>query len=462
MTLFHKFSAALMAAALAAALLLSAIFFSFQNRTVRQAQDLRLQALGQSVAAMLGEAELAGDPLMAVDYLSGLCSSRPEIQACQLDIGRGMVPVRLPKLKFTSKSDAPLPKALRGKKYAANINFSSEALARERREALSGVWHDLAAAFGAAMAVAVLLALLLARRLTRRLRRLAAEAAEVGEGKFGVKTDASGSDEVAELAGALNTMSDRLLELETMKKNFTASVTHELRSPLGVIETYAALLLREKEHFRAEDLEVFARIKENAGRLANFVTAMLDLAKIERGKMELRAAREDPLALARDAADFLRPKAQEKRISLEVETPPGPAQALLDRELLTHALTNLLANALKFTPEGGKVTLRVSLPVDRVRFEVADTGPGLREGEAEKLFAPFSQGSAAPGHGGTGLGLALVKSIAELHGGAAGCAPAPAGARFWIEIPPPPPAANSEQRPAGEGFRATLGKGDPP
>jgi signal transduction histidine kinase len=435
MTLFHKFSAALMAAALAAALLLSAIFFSFQNRTLRQAQDLRLQALEQSVAAMIAEAELAQDPLMAVDYIKGVCSSEEALTRCLVDIGRGMKPVKSRLKPPGSKADAPLRREVRGARFAAQLWFSSEKLGAERKKSLSGVWRDLAAAFGAAMAVALLLALLLARRLTRRLRRLAAEAAEVGEGKFGVKTDASGSDEVAELAGALNTMSDRLLELETMKKNFTASVTHELRSPLGVIETYAAMLLKEKENFRPEDLEVFARIKENAGRLANFVTAMLDLARIERGKMELRAAREDPLALARDAADFLRPKAQEKNISLEVETPPGPAEAMLDRELLTHALTNLLSNAIKFTPEAGKVTLRASAAGGRLRFEVQDTGPGLKEGEAAKLFAPFSQGSAAPGHGGTGLGLALVKSIAELHGGAAGCAPAPAGALFWIDIP---------------------------
>lgn len=438
MRLFHKFSAALLAAALAAALLLSAIFFSFQNRTVRQAQEARLQALQQSAAAMLGEAELAGDPLMAVDYLSGLCSSRAEIDSCRLDIGRGPKPVKL-KGKRAGPAGALLGREIRGGRYSALINFSVPALEAERRKALAGVWHDLAAAFLASMAAAVLLGLLLARRLTRRLRRLAAEAAEVGEGKFGVKTDVSGSDEVAELAGALNAMSDRLLELETMKKNFTASVTHELRSPLGVIETYAAMLLKEKENFRPEDLEVFARIKENAGRLANFVTAMLDLARLERGKMELRPAREDPLALARDAADFLRPKAQEKKISLEVETAPGPAEAVLDRELLTHALTNLLSNAIKFTPEGGKVTLRASAAAGRLRFEVQDTGPGLKEGEAAKLFAPFSQGSAAPGHGGTGLGLALVKSIAELHGGTAGCAPAPGpGALFWLEIPSNP------------------------
>lgn len=425
-----------MAAALAAALLLSGIFLKFQERTVGQAQQARLQALEQSVLAMLGEAELAGDPLMAVDYLSGLCSSRPEIRACRLDIGRGMAPVKLPRLKSAAKSDVAHSRQLSGKKYRADIDFSAEALARERKEALSGVWRNLAAAFAAAMAVAVLLALLLARRLTRRLRRLAAEAAALGEGKFGVKAEVSGSDEVADLAAAFNATSDKLLELETMKKNFTASVTHELRSPLGVIETYASMLLKEEERFTPDDISVFRRIRENAVRLANFVTAMLDLARIERGKMELRPAKEDPLALVRDAVDFLKPKADEKKVSLAALTTAGPAEALLDRELVTHALTNLIANAVKFTPEGGKVLVRAAIREGVLRVDVEDTGPGLRPGEPEKLFLPYSQGSAAPGHGGTGLGLALAKAIVELHKGRIGCGPAPAGgALFWFEIP---------------------------
>ncbi len=435
MKLFHKFSAALMAAAMAAALMLSAIFFSFHNRTVRAEQRTRLQALGQSVAAMLGEAELARDPLMAVDYLTGLCSSRPELASCELNIGRGLRPLKTRGKKRLRAGERLLTREIEGKKFSARLNFSGEALDGERREAMSGVYRDIAGAFLAAMAAAALLGVIMARWLTRRLKRLASEAAEVGEGRFGAKTDAAGSDEVAELAGALNSMSDRLLELETMKKNFTASVTHELRSPLGVIETYAAMLLSEKENFRPEDLEVFRRIKENAGRLANFVTAMLDLAKIERGKMEPRPAREDPLALARDAADFLRPKAGEKSVALTVET-EGEGMALIDRELVTHAITNLLSNAIKFTPSGGKVELRATLAEGRYRVEVRDTGPGLADGEAQRLFTAFSQGSAAPGHGGTGLGLALVRAIAELHKGAAGCGPAPGGgALFWIELP---------------------------
>jgi signal transduction histidine kinase len=433
--LFYKFSAALTSAALAAALLLSAIFFGFQRRTVTDAQQERLDAMGRSTASILREADLAGDPLMAVDYLSGLCSSRPELASCELDIGRGMRAV-----KHRGKLAAPAGKTLRrevkGGKFSARLNFSADLLDRELRAALAGVYRDLAAAFLAAAAAAALLGLGLAWRLTRRLKRLAAEAAAIGEGRFGVKTDAAGADEVAELARAFNAMSDRLLELETMKKNFTASVTHELRSPLGVIETYAAMLLKEESRFLPEDLSVFRRIKENAGRLANFVTAMLDLAKIERGKMELRPAPEDPLALTADAAEFLKPKAAEKNVRLEAETGGTSAWVTLDRELVTHALTNLISNAVKFTPAGGRVTVRASVLGGKFRVEVQDTGPGLKPGEAEKLFLPYSQGSAAPGHGGTGLGLALSKAIIELHKGAIGCLPAPGGgALFWFEIP---------------------------
>ncbi|OIO02504.1 MAG: hypothetical protein COX65_05675 [Elusimicrobia bacterium CG_4_10_14_0_2_um_filter_56_8] len=436
MKLFHKFSAALIASSLAAAILLCGIFFSFHRQTVTSAQTARLETMEQAAKTMLREAELAADPLMAVDYLTGLCSSRTELAFCELDIGRGLRPVKVRGRGSYKPAGETLPLEIKSEKFSARLSFSAAALEQERRDAMAGIYRDLAGAFLSAIAAAALLGLLMARSLTRRLKRLAAEAAEVGEGRFGAKTDASGSDEVAELAASLNSMSDRLLELETMKKNFTASVTHELRSPLGVIETYAAMLLKDRSGFRTQDLEIFRRIKENAGRLANFVTAMLDLAKIERGKMELSPAKEDPLALTRDAADFLRPKAEEKNVSLTLETEGEATAAMLDRELLTHALTNLISNAIKFTPSGGKITVRAAIAGGRYRFEAQDTGPGLKPGEEAALFAPFSQGSAAPGHGGTGLGLALAKSITELHKGTIGCGPAPGGgALFWLEIP---------------------------
>ena len=435
MNLFHKLSAALVAAALAAGALLSLIFFSFQRETVRAAQEERLAAMSASASAMLREAELAGDPLMAVDYLSGLYGS-PGLVSCELDIGRGLRLVKPHRGKPPSASGKLVSESLASGKFSARLDFSADYLEREIKTAMAGVYRNLAAAYLGATAAAGLFGVLLAWRLTGRLKRLAAEAAALGEGRFGVKADVRGSDEVADLAAAFNRMSERLLELETMKKTFTASVTHELRSPLGVIETYAALLLKEEGRFQEEDLEVFRRIKENAGRLANFVTAMLDLAKIERGKMELRPAAGDPAALARDAADFLRPKAEEKGVEITIDSQECGEACVLDRELVTHALTNLISNAIKFTPAGGKVEVRASFSAGKYRVEVRDTGPGLKEGEWERLFAPYAQGSAAPGHGGTGLGLALAKSIIEMHKGTIGCGPAPGGgALFWFEIP---------------------------
>jgi len=114
---------------------------------------------------------------------------------------------------------------------------------------------------------------------------------------------------------------------------------------------------------------------------------MLDLAKIERGKMELRLSFEDPLLLAGDAADFFRAKAAEKKIKLLFEAAAGPARARLDRELITHALSNFISNALKFTPEGGTVSVRGRHAGEQIPREVADTGPGLARAKRKRSLS---------------------------------------------------------------------------
>ena len=152
MNLFHKFSAALAAASLAAALLLCGIFFSFQRRTVQGAQAARLETMAQAAAAMLREAELAADPLMAVDYLSGLCSSRPELASCELDIGRGLRPVKVRGRNLPAAAQGTVRKEIKGGRFSARLNFSTGALDQERRAAMAGIYRDLAAAFLAAAA----------------------------------------------------------------------------------------------------------------------------------------------------------------------------------------------------------------------------------------------------------------------------------------------------------------------
>ncbi len=153
--------------------------------------------------------------------------------------------------------------------------------------------------------------------------------------------------------------------------------------------------------------------------------------------MDLHLTGADPCALARDAADFFRPKALEKGLSLETEAGPG-RPINLDRELLTHVFTNLVSNAIKFTPAGGRVTVGAAFSADGKTFRasVKDSGPGIPPEERSRLFSVFGQAAAGKAAGGTGLGLALCKGIIDMHKGRIGFDPGPgSGADFWFEIP---------------------------
>ena len=329
------------------------------------------------------------------------------------------------------------PDELRAGEYGARIYFAREYLRAERQKQIMALARRLAWSLGAAACISALLALWLNYHLTKRLRILSKETEVLGSGKFGRRIAVGGADEIAQLAENFNRMSASLLELETMKRDFTASVTHEFRSPLGAIESHVALLLRTpRPQAEKESLE---RIKANAVRLSNFVTSLLDLAKIERGKMDLHLTPADPCALAADIADFFAPKAREKGISLEAHGGAG-RKIMLDRELLAHVFTNLLSNAIKFTPEGGRVTMEAGFP-DSGKFaaRVSDSGPGIAAEDREKLFTVFGQGKAGAAAKGTGLGLSLAKGIIAMHKGKIGFEPAPGGgAAFWFEIPAGP------------------------
>jgi len=437
MRLYHKLNAALVLTALFSAGLLSFIFFRFQKESILEAERDRLEMTRQGVQNILSEAGLAHDPLMLVDYLSSLYAYHPEISAIEALTGNDWQPVR-------PRGRKPAPRATAGQgppdelhtgEFGARLYYARDYLLAERQKLIVALAKRLAYSLGAAACISALFALLLNYHLTKRLRILSKETEILGAGKFGHKIAIAGSDEIAQLAENFNRMSGSLLELETMKRDFTASVTHELRSPLGAIESHVAMLLRTPRP-RAEE-EGLERIKANAVRLSNFVTTLLDLAKIERGKMELHLTLADPCALASDIADFFAPKAGEKGIILETRAAAG-RKIRLDRELLAHVFTNLLSNAIKFTPEGGKVVLDAGFRGDGAIFEarVTDHGPGVSPEDRKKLFTVFGQGKAGAAAKGTGLGLSLAKGIIDMHKGRLGFEPAAGGgAVFWFEIP---------------------------
>ena len=227
-------------------------------------------------------------------------------------------------------------------------------------------------------------------------------------------------------------------EIERMKDEFVSTVSHELRTPLTSIGGSVKLLgggVGGDISVQAKELVSVA--SRNADRLVRLVNDILDLEKIEAGKMDLRLSDLDAGELARSSAASIQGVASAAGVEILVEGRDAPLRGDADR--LVQVLVNLLSNAIKFSPSGAEVSLSFGHGKDRAtRFAVKDNGPGIAEEEQHRLFSKFEQidGSDARSKGGTGLGLAICKAIVEQHGGSIGVeSRLGEGALFWFEIP---------------------------
>jgi len=220
--------------------------------------------------------------------------------------------------------------------------------------------------------------------------------------------------------GALGVFFDitRLETLESIRQTFIANVSHELRTPLSSIKAYTETLLEEgfadPGHSRGF-LEVILR---HTGRMEALVDDLTDLSLIESAAVHLEAAFVDLRNLADEVLDAVRPRAEERQVRLAAEIPEGLA-VLGDRMRLEQVLVNVTANAVKFGPEGGLVRLSAVREGERVLVTVEDEGPGIPEGDLERIFHRFYRVDKARSRklGGTGLGLSIVKHLMRLHGG---------------------------------------------
>jgi signal transduction histidine kinase/HAMP domain-containing protein len=206
-------------------------------------------------------------------------------------------------------------------------------------------------------------------------------------------------------------------ESERLKDEFFALVSHELRTPLTSIIGYLELV-RGEEGLPPDAARFLAVVDRNATRLLRLVGDMLFVAQVEAGRLSLERADVTLHDVVRDCAEAARPAAERGRIALETDIEPVPA-LIGDRDRLGQLVDNLVSNALKFTPEGGTVSLRLRDSPDAAIVEVADDGVGIPETEQDQLFDRFFRSSTAQTKAvpGAGLGLAIVKTIAEAHGG---------------------------------------------
>jgi signal transduction histidine kinase len=210
---------------------------------------------------------------------------------------------------------------------------------------------------------------------------------------------------------------ERLRELDRVKDEFVTLVSHELRTPLTSIMGYLDLLEEETDGLSEEQRRFLAVVERNAERLARLVEDLLFVARLQAGGLELGSGEVELAAVAEKSVEAARPDAVLKRVELVLEAKSSKLTG--DRLRLGQVLDNLVSNAVKFTPEGGRVTVRVSDGADGTLLEVADTGLGIPADEQERLFERFFRASTAATHAvpGTGLGLTVVKAIVEAHGG---------------------------------------------
>ncbi|MCX6022964.1 MAG: ATP-binding protein, partial [Chloroflexi bacterium] len=233
-------------------------------------------------------------------------------------------------------------------------------------------------------------------------------------------------------------------EVDRMKNEFISLVSHELRTPLTSIKGYVDLLVDgELGDLLPEQREFLQIVLNNADRLVKLINELLDISRIESGRVELHLGPLDPGVLLRDVAESLHPLLSAKGQRLTVKVAPRMPQLLADRDRVAQIVTNLLSNAHKYTPPGGEVVLSARIAGSALRVEVEDTGIGMTAEEQEQLFTKFfrAKNRTTQEVGGTGLGLAITKALVEMHGGTMSVTSEPGrGSTFGFSLPLVPPS----------------------
>jgi two-component system OmpR family sensor kinase len=283
----------------------------------------------------------------------------------------------------------------------------------------------------AALLIALLGGYLVAHRLARRVSRLERAAAEVARGRFMDPLPIDSEDELGQLTTTFNTMQAQLRQVDVARKEFIATASHELRTPIFSLAGFVELLQDEEldEETRREFIETMG---EQLARLRKLTVDLLDLSRLDAGSVELHSEPVDIAELARSVVGEFLPALAEHGTELQVDLPGEGPEATCDRQRVAQIMRILLDNALRHTPEGTDVIVRADRRNGAAELTVADTGPGLPEATRAKAFERFYTGDAARG---AGLGLAIARELAERMRGRLVLTSRPGSTTFTLELP---------------------------
>lgn len=400
-------------------------------------------AMAQSYAQAGGWSHVAFDELSHLGVMNGVrvqvFDSSGRLLADNLSDMRvmmgGMAGGQVPALPSEPKGPVATSQVVVNGQVVGDVKVASvtgELLSARDRQFRSGSLAGLIAAAVVAALLAGVAGVVYSRALTRPINAIADTATALRAGRHDARTRMRGEDEVGLLGRTFDEMADAIEADRELERRLTADVAHELRTPLMAIQATVEAML---DGVLPTDPERLTVVRDETVRLARLADSLLDLSRLERGEIALSHVPLDPAEPVIAALEAHRALAEASGLSLSESIQRG-LRVIGDADRLTQATGNLLSNAIRYTPEGGTVTVGVAAEAGHAIISVADTGVGIHPSDQDQVFRRFWRADASREGAGVGIGLALVKEIVDRHGGTIRLESSPGrGTRFDISLP---------------------------
>jgi two-component system sensor histidine kinase BaeS len=430
-TLATRLSLAFVSVALTAVALLTFLTAVFAANDVNQLSQNQRQELTQGVTAVVTASRADSGGWSATSLMSATDLAAKIGSGVRVADSSGKTVVVTPGFAKGGPVDSQ-PVMIGGQRVGTVYVRFGGGIGRADLRLRSEFWRAIAGAAGLAALLALIVAIGMSRRISRPVVRLIEVASAVGSGDAAARVGSvRGPVELMDLAQTFDSMADALARQEQLRRYLVADVAHELRTPVAVLLAGHEALL---DGVVPPTQEQFASLRDEVMRLARMVEDIQSLAAAEAAALQLTLRPADLALIAGAAAHSMAGHFEASQLTLEQQLSPAPARA--DSRWMHQVITNLLGNAAKFTPPGGRVTVATAAAGDSVTVTVTDTGVGMTADQLPHIFERFWRGANPTRATGSGIGLAIVDELVRAHGGEIGVRSTPGeGTEFTVTLP---------------------------